>query len=141
MWDRIEVLKGPAAFLYGGNPLSGTAHLIRKQPEYSDLFEVRTSYGSYNSYVGSMDWNYGKSDCDLAFRLNGTWQNSSGYRDDLDSSLLAVNPALTWRIDGDSFLNMNFEFVSNEYSPDSGLPLIGDEIADVPRHSLLSISI
>ena len=29
---QVEVVKGPAAFLYGANPLSGAVHLVRKQP-------------------------------------------------------------------------------------------------------------
>ena len=30
---RVEALKGPGAFLYGGNPLSGTINLVRKRPD------------------------------------------------------------------------------------------------------------
>ena len=30
--ERVEVLKGPAAFLYGGNPLAGAVQLVREQP-------------------------------------------------------------------------------------------------------------
>ncbi|MFQ5630374.1 MAG: TonB-dependent receptor plug domain-containing protein, partial [bacterium] len=37
--ERIEVLKGPGAFLYGGNPLSGTVNLWRKQPIYRNFLD------------------------------------------------------------------------------------------------------
>ena len=30
---QVEVMKGPTAFLYGGNPLAGAVHLVRKQPQ------------------------------------------------------------------------------------------------------------
>ena len=30
--ERVEVLKGPGAFVYGGNPLSGAVNLVRKRP-------------------------------------------------------------------------------------------------------------
>ena len=32
--ERVEVLKDPGAFLYGGNPLSGSVNLTRKQPVF-----------------------------------------------------------------------------------------------------------
>ena len=34
--DRVEVLKGPGAFLYGGNPLAGSVNLIRKEAVFED---------------------------------------------------------------------------------------------------------
>ena len=37
---RVEVVRGPAAFLYGSNPLSGAVNLVRKQPtsgRYADV--------------------------------------------------------------------------------------------------------
>ena len=43
----------------------------------------------------------------------------------------AVNPAFTWRPDDTSSLNVNFEYISADYVPDSGIPVLGDMIAPV----------
>ena len=40
---QVEVLKGPAAFLYGGNPLSGAVQIVRKQPRPSRFAEASRS--------------------------------------------------------------------------------------------------
>ena len=46
---QVEVLKGPTAILYGGNPLAGAVHLVRKQPQprrFADAsFVVRHASG------------------------------------------------------------------------------------------------
>jgi iron complex outermembrane receptor protein len=131
--ERVEVLKGPGAFLYGGNPLSGTVQLIRKQPNFENSFSIENSFGSFASYRGMADWNIACGDKGIAFRLNGTWENANNYRDDKDNHLVAANPAFTWRLGSNGFLNMNFEFVNNEFKPDVGLPIIQSQVADVPR--------
>jgi hypothetical protein len=47
--------------------------------------------------------------------------------------MIAVNPALAWRPDADTRVVLNVEGVRNRLNPDSGLPLVGDQVADVPR--------
>ncbi len=122
--DRIEVLKGPSSFLYGGNPLSGAVNLIRKQPLFENFANVSGSYGDFQSFRGTFDIGGTNIRQNLAFRLNGFWQDSEEYRDEMDNRSYALNPALTWRIDERSSLTANFEFVKSEYQPDSGLPLM-----------------
>ncbi len=131
--DRVEVLKGPGAFLYGGNPLSGTVHLVRKQPLFRNGFDIQNSYGSFQSYRGTVDLNIANQKQDLAFRVNGLWETSNNFRDAKDNDLVAVNPAFTWRIDNRSFFNVNFEYVQSEYKPDAGLPIINNSLPDIPR--------
>jgi len=131
--ERVEVLKGPGAFLYGGNPLSGTVQLVRKQPLFENGFRIYNSFGSFESYRGMVDWNIACGDKGIAFRVNGTWENATNYRDGKDNHLVAANPAFTWRIGNRSVLNLNFEFVNNQYKPDAGLPLVHNEVANVSR--------
>ncbi|HSE43454.1 MAG TPA: TonB-dependent receptor, partial [Acidobacteriota bacterium] len=130
--ERVEVLKGPSAFLYGGNPLSGTVNLVRKQPVFDDLLHLQTSYGSFESVRGNFDWNSDLTDS-LALRIMGMGESTDRYRDDKQSDQYAINPALSWRIDDRNFLNMNFEYLTNEYKPDSGIPIVNGAIPDVPR--------
>jgi len=122
--DRIEVLKGPSSFLYGGNPLSGAVNLVRKQPLFENFANASGSYGDFQSFRGTFDVGATNPEEDLAFRLNGFWQDSEEYRDEMDNNSYAFNPAVTWKIDPNSSLTANFEFVKSEYQPDSGLPLM-----------------
>ena len=130
---QVEVVKGPAAFLYGANPLSGAVHLVRKQPVAGRSGTANVSYGSFDTYEVNGDGNLASADGGLAFRLNGTYRDSDAYRDGRDSQLCAMNPALAWRPDDRTRVVFNLEGMWARMNPDSGLPLVGDEIADVPR--------
>ncbi len=130
--EQVEVLKGPAAFLYGGNPLSGVVQLTRKEPQFNTFFQAAGTLGAFGTFRGQADLNLGSSDSPVAFRFNVMGQDVDGYRE-LPNHQVAVNPALTWRVGGKTSLSVNFEYVANRYTPDSGLPLLGNQIAPVPR--------
>ncbi len=121
--EAVEVLKGPGAFLYGGNPLSGTINLSRKQPLFFNFANASGSYGKFQTYRGTVDFGLTNQSSNLAFRLNGLFVGSDSYRDGKNNDVIAVNPAVTWRINERSNLNVNFEYVKSEYTPDSGIPL------------------
>lgn len=130
--ERVEVLKGPGAFLYGGNPLSGSVNLSRKQPIFTNSLRFTGSYGPYNTARGMVDAGWASLDNGVAFRFNALRQISDNYRDDKDSAIWAMNPAVTWRSDRTT-MTANFEYVSSSYKSDSGLPFVGGELPDVPR--------
>ena len=131
--ERVEVLKGPAAFLYGGNPLSGTVNLIRKQPVAKNLADLKLSLGSFQSFQGTADVNVSRSDGRAALRVNAAYTSSEFYRDDKDNRQFALNPVVYFELNEKTDVTVNFEYVSNEYKPDSGLPLLFNEVPDVPR--------
>ena len=130
---QVEVLKGPAAFLYGGNPLSGAVHLVRKQPRGGRFAEVGFFYGSFQSFEGAADANVARADGVLALRVNAMSRRGQGWRDEKDARVHAVNPALTWRPDAGTRVTANLEYVRSEYQPDSGLPVVFGALASVPR--------
>lgn len=133
---NVEVLKGPGGFLYGSNPLAGTVNLVRKQPVPGTQANARVHYGSYDWIEAAADVNHGNADGDLFFRLNTVFRDTGGYRDRIEGRTFAINPAATWRIDDNASLNVNAEYVSADYFPDSGLPLVFGEVPNtVPRTS------
>ncbi len=132
--EQVEVLKGPAAFLYGGSPLGGTVNMVRKQPLDGSFLRFGASGGSFSTVNGTLDGNIANSSDTLRFRVNSLWQSSDNYRDDKESELRAINPALTWRPSARTSVNFNLESVQAEYTTDAGLPiLLNNEVADVDR--------
>jgi TonB-dependent siderophore receptor len=130
---QVEVVKGPAAFLYGANPLSGAVHLVRKQPMAGRSAAASVSYGSFETVEVAGDGNLASADGSLAVRVNGVFRDSAAYRDGRDSQVCAFNPALAWRPDDATRVVLNLEAVRNRLQPDVGLPIVGDRVADVPR--------
>lgn len=131
--DRIEVLKGPAGFLYGSNPLAGVVNLVRKQPVPHRLASVGLAAGSFGTSEATFDLNAASPGSDTSFRINGLYRESDGHRDGRDQEVAAIHPSFSWRPDDRSSLTVNFETVSSDYTPDAGLPLVGGELPDVPR--------
>lgn len=139
--ERVEVLKGPGAFLYGGSPLAGAVNLARKQPQFgSRQLRWDLSYGSFASLRSTADANWSNPDRDMAFRVNALLYDADQYRDDKPARALALNPAVTWRPDIRTEVKFNFEYADTEYRSDAGLPIVVDffsggppTLADVPR--------
>ena len=132
---QVEVLKGPGAFLYGGNALAGAVQIVRKQPMMARFADASMTYGRFNTFEGAFDANTSRDDT-LAFRVNGVWQGTDGHRDVGDGSIAAVNPSVLWRPDDDTQVGASFEYVRSNWPPDSGLPFVGEsgsDLADVPR--------
>lgn len=135
---QVEVLKGPAAFLYGGNALAGAVQIVRKQPLSARFADASFTYGHFQTFEGTLDGNVATGDGKLALRLNGTWQGTDSFRDVGDGSIAAVNPSLLWRPDDRTRLGVSFEYVSSDWPPDSGLPFVGESgstLAPVPRET------
>ncbi len=135
---QVEVLKGPAAFLYGGNALAGAVQIVRKQPMSGRFGDASFTYGSFQTFEGAVDGNVASGDGKLALRLNGTWQGTDNFRDVGDGTIAAVNPSLLWRPDDRTRLAVGFEYVRSDWPPDSGLPFVGasgSDLAPVPRET------
>ncbi len=47
--ERIEVVKGPASVLYGGEALGGAINIITRTPQQKSETDITASYGSYNT--------------------------------------------------------------------------------------------
>ncbi|MFQ5670262.1 MAG: TonB-dependent receptor [Acidobacteriota bacterium] len=133
--ERVEVLKGPASFLYGSRPLAGAVNLVRKQPAPGRFFRLGTTTGSFNRREGHLDLNLPGRDGEARFRLNSLWRDSDNYRDATESRDWAVNPAWAWRLGDGTRLNLNLEYVNSDHSPDSGLPILvlDNQVANVSR--------
>ena len=57
--EKIEVVRGPAAALYGPNAVSGVINIITRQPEKDGLYLVaNTKQGSYHTYINNASVGY-----------------------------------------------------------------------------------
>jgi TonB-dependent siderophore receptor len=133
--ERVEVVRGPAGFLYGGNTVAGTVNLVRKRPYGGYEGRLGVLAGSHATTQTTLDLNYGREDGSLGFRLNGLWQTSDGYRDDKASKVFAVNPVISFVPNDRTAITFSADFLSSDFEPDAGIPLLGNTIPDVPRET------
>ncbi len=130
--ERVELFKGPAGFLYGGNPLAGLVNLVRKAPLPASFTVVGAAGGSFATYEGNLDANWSDGG-PWSLRLNSLWRQGDGHRDGLDHDTMAVNPVLAWRPDEATTLTLGLEWMEADFQPDAGIPVVDGRIAEVPR--------
>ena len=55
IYDRVEVLRGPAGLLDGSGSFAGTVNLVKKMPKKETAASAIVSLGSWNNQVGQVD--------------------------------------------------------------------------------------
>ncbi|MBN2103275.1 TonB-dependent receptor [bacterium] len=124
--ERIEALKGPSAFLYGSNTLSGTVNLSMKRPLFDNFSEIAFHIGSYQDKRTSLDLGVADQNSKWAFRFNGLLHEYEHYRNPEKNRKIAVNPAFTWKFGNQTRLTFYYEYIDSEIQPDTGIPLYSD---------------
>lgn len=77
--ERIEIIRGPGAALYGANAVNGVINIITKDPEKTKGTSVKATYGSQDTLIGNMT--YGNSAGNFHYRLTGGYREDDGYDD------------------------------------------------------------
>ncbi len=131
--ERVEVVRGPAGFLYGGNPVAGAVNLVRKRPQGGTATRLQLLGGSHSTFQTTLDFNHGRPSGRAGFRVNGLWQSSGGYRDDKASTVSAINPVFTFLAGDDTAITFSAGVLRSDFEPDAGIPLLFGQIPDVPR--------
>lgn len=93
MVKRVEVLRGPASVLYGGNALAGVINIITKDVDKTSV-NLKLSYGSNNTQNHSL-YVAGKASDKLDFNVNYEKEKTDGYITDPVLSSKAVFGAET----------------------------------------------
>jgi iron complex outermembrane receptor protein len=135
--ERVEVLKGSAAILYGNVAPGGILNMVTKQPKFKTGGEVSTRAGSNALYKPSFDV-YGPISKTIAFRINGTYENAKSYRDVVKSERYYVNPSLLFKLGKRTELLVQGDYLHHNFTPDFGIPSVADSaIAKLPRNRFL----
>jgi iron complex outermembrane recepter protein len=130
--ERIEVLKGPNAILYGGNqgtPLGGSVNLISKMPESTPFTQLGTTIGSNNLIKPSFDVNQPITESVLV-RITGEYTKSESQNDVIERNNYNVNPTIKLKISDDTTVILQGKTSRWEGQDYQGLPAIGTIAGD-----------
>jgi iron complex outermembrane recepter protein len=131
--ERVEVLKGSAAILYGNVAPGGIVNMVTKQPRFNWGGEVSVRAGSYDLYKPAVDI-YGPINKNIAFRVNGTYEKANSYRDNVHSERYYVNPSLLFKLGQRTELTIQGDYLDHDFTPDFGIgSLDNTKIPDVSR--------
>lgn len=120
--ERIEVLKGPAASLYGRGDPGGTVNIVTKKPQPEAFTTLQTSAGSWDRYRTALDVNTPlDSEGRVLSRVNLAVEDNHSFRDHVDSKRVFVAPSFSWQLDPDTHLLVESEFVRHSSTFDRGI--------------------
>ncbi len=135
--ERVEVLKGGNAMLYGNVAAGGVVNLITKKPRFDFGGSIGFSAGSWNSYKPTVDF-YGPLTENIAFRVNGAYETADSFRDVVSSSKYYFNPSLIFNIGENSQLIVEADYLKNDFTPDYGIGSITNKDNSYEVNNLLS---
>ncbi|WP_288244684.1 TonB-dependent siderophore receptor [uncultured Chryseobacterium sp.] len=130
--ERVEVLKGANAMLYGNVGPGGIINLITKKPRFEFGGMVGFSAGSWNSYKPTVDI-YGPLSKNIAFRVNGAYEYAESFRDLIESKKNYFNPSFVFNISDDTQLIVEGDYLYHTFTPDFGIGSVTDNATGVSR--------
>ena len=132
--ERVEVIKGPAAVLYGRGSSGGLINSISKAPNFAPRQEVGVSVDSEGEKRTQFDAGWAdQQHGDKAFRVTGALENSDTFRDDGYTDRKAIAPSAYFKLSDDLDLNLGATYLYDKRLIDFGIPAFGDRPVDVDR--------
>lgn len=133
--QSIEVLKGPAAMLFGRLEPGGVVNLVTKRPLETPYFSFLEQAGSWGRTRTSIDATGPLTeDKDWLYRLNLSFDRRDSFRDYVFNQDAFIAPTISWRPNEQFRLNIDFEYQNTLFVADSDsvLPAIGKRPANIP---------
>lgn len=135
--ERVEVLKGANAMLYGNTAAGGVINMVTKKPRFQTGGSFSLNSGSWNTYKPTFDV-YGPISKSAAFRLNAAYETADSFRDGVSSEKIYFNPSLLFNIGKKSQLIVEGDYLINNFTPDFGIGAITNKDGSYSMNNLLS---
>ncbi|WFU20557.1 TonB-dependent siderophore receptor [Bradyrhizobium sp. CB3481] len=133
--ERVEVLRGPSAVLYGGSSPSGIVNAVSKTPPVAPIRYLETGVNNFgNAYLG---FDFGgpvataPGNGQLFYRVVGQVQNGGTQVDFTPNNNYFIAPSLTWKPDADTTFTVLASASKLETRSENFLPYIGT-VVDAP---------
>lgn len=139
--EKVEVLKGSAAILYGNVAAGGVLNLVTKKPRFEKGGEVGFRAGSYDFYKPWIDV-YGPVNNSqvAAYRVNATYEKSGSFREEVGSERFYINPSFLFNLGKKTDLLLEGDYLKDNRTSDFGTGAINYEVAKIPRNRFLGAS-
>ena len=121
--ERVEVLKGPSAMLYGRAQPGGLVNIVTKRPQTEAYYSLQQQVGSFDTYRTLLDaTNKITQDGSLSYRLNYEHLDAGSFRDNHPTTRDFLAPSLTWKVTDKTQLDLDFIYQNVKAVTDSGIP-------------------
>lgn len=131
--ERVEVIKGPAAVLYGRGSSGGLINSISKKPGLAPKQEVGMTLDTEGKRRTQFDSGWAAPEGNQAYRVTGAFEDSDTFRDDGYIDRKAIAPSAWFKLSDDLELNLGATYLYDKRLIDFGIPAVGDRPANVDR--------
>ncbi|SEC51059.1 iron complex outermembrane recepter protein [Tenacibaculum sp. MAR_2009_124] len=115
--ERIEVVKGPSATLFGSTVTSygGLINIVTKKPYKGTGGNITVGAGSFGFSKVTVDFNTNlESNENISLRFNAGYQTEDSFQDAGFRKALFLAPALSYKVNDRLTLNFNYELSSTD---------------------------
>jgi len=113
--QKIEMLHGSAARVYGPNAFSGVINIVTNHQDKKLNAEITT--GSYGTFTQNLNWNFGNN------KLNSfasvSHKSSDGYRQNTDYDILNAFSQTQWSTDNVGKFDLQLAYQQKNYGANS----------------------
>ena len=137
--ERVEILKGPGAALYGDINPGGTVNMVTKKPLDVARQALTFSTGSFNTMRATADLTGPLNEQkNVLYRFNAGFEKSNTFRAVNDTRSLMVAPTVTFLPTDKTTINAELVYTHVDGYLDRGLPIRGGDLYALPRSFTLS---
>jgi len=138
--EKVEILKGSAAILYGNVAAGGVLNLVSKKPKFAKGGEISLRTGSWGLIKPSFDvfTGIGKAE-KVAVRINGTYEQANSFRQGVSSARYYINPSMLFKLGKKTDWLIESDYLNDERTPDFGVGIINYKIVQLPREKFLGV--
>ncbi len=123
--DRVEVLKGPNAMIFGRGGGGGVVNRVLKRPTLSLARAFTASADNWGDFrfTGDVDQPLSST---VGTRLNAFYEGGGSFRNHTDLTRYGINPTAAI-VSGSTRVDLSYEHFHDRRTADRGVPADGDE--------------
>ncbi len=134
--ERVEVLKGPNAALFGRGEPGGTINIVTKRADFRNRGRLNLLAGSFDRQRADADVNIAAGDV-LAVRLVGFYEDAGSFRETVRSQRFGFLPSVLVKLSANTSLTYDLELSRTQADFDRGTVALDGVLGLVPRENFL----
>ena len=125
--DRVEVLKGPNAMIFGRGGGGGIVNRVLKRPSSTAARSVTASADNWGARAIDGGRRPAAVQQRLGIRLNGVYEDSDSFRRHVELKRYGINPTVALLAGPNTRIDLGYEYFHDRRTADRGVPADGDE--------------
>jgi catecholate siderophore receptor len=124
--DRVEVLKGPNAMIFGRGGGGGVINRVLKKPSFNAYRGLTASGDGWGGFRLTTDLDQPLSGS-FGARLNAMYEDGNSFRRHVDLKRYGINPTAAFLLGSNTRVDLSYEHFHDRRTADRGVPSLDGE--------------